>query len=158
MLDRVNRDRDGSSKEGSMNIVSRKISAVILGATLGAVVVGGAQAGTTTVPTGFSAQQWNALQIRSQALDQKYHLGAYRSTSVGGDSAQAERALMIRSDALNRKYHLGRYAIVRPTRQASGFDWGDAGIGSAATLGLVLAAIGATVGARRYRVQRSATA
>jgi hypothetical protein len=158
MLDRVNRDRDGSSKEGSMNIVSRKISVVIIGAALGAIVAGGTQAGTTTGPTGFTPQQWNALQLRSQALDQKYHLGAYRSTSPSGDSAQAERALMIRSDALNRKYRLGRYALVRPTQQASGFDWGDAGIGSAATLVVVLVAIGATIGARRYRIQHSATA
>jgi hypothetical protein len=140
-----------------MNIVSRKVSVVVLGATLGGIAASGVQAGTATVPRGFSAQEWNAIQLRSEALDQKYLLGAYRIAK--GDGAQAERALMLRSDALNRKYHLGRYAIVRQTRQASGFDWGDAGIGSAATLGLVLAAIGATAGARRYRaVQRNATA
>jgi hypothetical protein len=158
MLGRVNRDRDGSTKEGRMNVVSRKISVVVLATTLAGFAASGAQAGTAAVPTGFSVQQWNALELRSQALDRKYHLGAYRPTSMSGDSVQAERALVIRSDALNRKYHLGRYAIARPTRQASGFDWGDAGIGSAVTLGLVLAAIGGTVAARRYRVQRSATA
>jgi hypothetical protein len=133
-----------------MNIVSRKLSAVVLGATLAGIAAGAVQAGITTVPKGYSPQQWRALELRSEALDQKYHLGAFRIAN--GYSAQAERALMLRSDGLNRKYHLGRYAIVRPTQQATtGFDWGDAGIGSAATLGLVLAAIGATVGVRRHR-------
>jgi len=61
------------------------------------------------------------------------------------------RAVMLRSDALNRKYHLGRYAVTSATRQSGGFDWGDAGIGSAATLGLVLTAMAVTAGARRYR-------
>jgi hypothetical protein len=140
-----------------MNIISRKVSAVVLGATLAGFAAGAGQSSVGAVPKGYSAQEWNAIQLRSEALDQKYHLGAFRTPK--GDSAQAERALMLRSDALNRKYHLGRYAIVRPARQASGFDWGDAGIGSAATLGLVLAAIGATAGARRYRaVQRDAIA
>ena len=103
------------------------------------------------VPKGYSAQEWNAIQLRSEALDQKYHLGVYRTANVGGDSTQAERALMLRSDALNRKYHLGRYAIVRSTRRASGFDWSDVGIGAAALLGLALLAGGATLGVRRRR-------
>ena len=142
-----------------MNIVGRNISAVVLAATLGGIAAAGAQAGPGAIPKGFSAQEWNAIQLRSEALNQKYHLGSYRNTSPSGDSAQAVRAIMLRSDALNRKYHLGRYAVAPPTRQASGFDWTDAGIGSAATLGLVLAAIGVTAGARRYRaVQRSAIA
>jgi hypothetical protein len=134
-----------------MNTVTRQIWAVVAAATLGFTLAGifaGALLAGTRTPQGYTAQEWKAMQIRSEALNQKYHLGAYRT--VSGNSAQAERALMLRSVALNRKYHLGRYAVVRGTQQ-SGFDWGDAGIGSAATLGLVLAAVGATAGARRFR-------
>lgn len=134
-----------------MNTVTRKIWAVVAAATLGFAVAGifaGALTAGTRVPQGYTAQQWKALQLRSDALNRKYHLGAYRKVSA--DSPQAERALMLRSVALNRKYHLGSYAV-RTTRQSGGFDWGDAGIGSAATLGLVLAAVGVSVGTRRFR-------
>jgi hypothetical protein len=131
-----------------MTTVTRTVSAVASILILAAVLAGGVQAGTGNVPQGFSAQEWNALQLRSEALNQKYHLGAYRNA---GDSAQAQRAILLRSDALNRKYRLGRYAIPATTRQSSGFDWGDAGIGSAATLGLLLTGIGLAGAARRFR-------
>jgi hypothetical protein len=114
-------------------------------------IFAGVGQGGTRVPHGFTAQEWKAIELRSEALNQKYHLGAYRK--VNADSAQAERALMVRGDALNRKYHLGRYKLVHATRASSGFDWADAGIGSAATLGLVLAAVG-TIGL----VKRKSTA
>jgi len=130
-----------------MNVI-RKLSAVAAAAALVGAVAGQAQAGSGNIPQGFTAQEWNAIQLRSEALNQKYHLGAY---STAGDSAQAERAIMLRSEALDRKYHLGRYAVVNTPRQSNGFDWGDAGIGSAATLGLVLIGIGLAVGARRVR-------
>jgi hypothetical protein len=81
--------------------------------------------------------------VRSRLVDD-----SFRDAAGAG---QAERALILRSDALNRKYHLGRYAIVRPTRQASGFDWGDAAIGVGALLGLVLCVGGATLEVRRRR-------
>jgi hypothetical protein len=134
-----------------MNTVTRQIWAVVAAATLGFTLAGlfaGAVLAGPVIPQGYTAQQWKALQLRSDALNRKYHLGAYRNVSAG--SGQAERALMLRSVALNRKYHLGGYALVRVTR-SGGFDWGDAGIGSAATLGLVLAAVGATAGLRRFR-------
>jgi hypothetical protein len=70
--------------------------------------------------------------------------------NAGGDAA-AMRALMLRSEALDRKYHLGRYAVAPLARQSGGFDWGDAGIGAAAILGLVLFAGGAVLGTRKRR-------
>jgi hypothetical protein len=112
---------------------------------------GAGQSSVGAIPKGYSAEEWNAIQLRSEALNQKYHLGAYRTVNVGGDSAQAERALMLRSDALNRKYHLGRYSIVRPTREPSGFDWNDLGIGVAALIGLALFAGAATLVLRKRR-------
>jgi hypothetical protein len=128
--------------------VIRKLSAVAAAAALAGAGAGHAQAGSGNIPQGFTAQEWNAIQLRSEALNQKYHLGAY---STAGDSAQAERAIMLRSQALDRKYHLGRYALASTSRQSNDFDWGDAGIGSAATLGLVLTGIAVAVGTRRVR-------
>ena len=97
----------------------------------------------------YNTAALNALQIRSQALDRRYHLGASTPTQTVDTGAAAQRALAIRSDALNRYYHLGSYAVI--VRPAGGFDWADAGVGGAATLGLVLVAAGLTVGARRHR-------
>jgi hypothetical protein len=91
----------------------------------------------------------NALQVRSEALDRRYHLGGSTPTQAVDTGAAAQRALMIRSDALNRHYHLGSYAVV--VRPSNGFDWTDAGVGGAATLGLVLVATGLAVGTWRYR-------
>jgi hypothetical protein len=91
----------------------------------------------------------NALEIRSQALDRRYGLGGQATTPSGDPAAAAQHALQIRSDALNRYYHLGTYAVV--VRPANGFDWADAGVGGAATLGLVLVAGGLVLGARRHR-------
>ena len=137
--------------------------------TLGAMLVVVGSAGATISKTQV-AQANRALAIRSQAMDQRYHTAALRALQVRsealdrryqlggstatpapavGTAAAAQRALMIRGDALNRRYHLGTYALV--VRPSNGFDWTDAGVGGAGTLGLVLVAAGLAVGARRYR-------
>jgi hypothetical protein len=90
----------------------------------------------------------NALELRSEALDRQYHLGS-GSSAPAVDVGAARRALEIRGEALNRYYRLGSYAVV--VRPANGFDWGDAGLGGAATVGLVLIAGGLAYGARRFR-------
>jgi len=81
--------------------------------------------------------------VRNRLVDDSFR-------NAGGDAA-AMHALMLRSDALNRKYHLGRYAAAPLPRQSGGFDWGDAGIGAAAGLGLVLFAGGAVLAGRKRR-------
>ena len=81
--------------------------------------------------------------VRNRLVDDTFR-------DVNGDAA-ATRALMLRSEALNRKYHLGRYAVTPLTRQSGGFGWGDAGIGAAAILGLVLFAGGVLLATRKRR-------
>jgi hypothetical protein len=120
------------------------LAALVLGLTPAAV----AQAGSTT-----PAQRAEA--VRSQAMNQRYHLGAYAPKASTGGNTAALRALEIRSQALNERYHLGKYAIVR---QSNGFDWADAGVGGAAVLGLLLIGGGVALGVRRVRSERLTTA
>jgi len=96
----------------------------------------------------YNTAALNALQLRSEALDRKYGLGG-AAPAPAVDTAAATRALQIRSDAMNRYYHLGSYAVV--VRSTDGFDWTDAGVGGAATLGLVIVAGALALGTRRYR-------
>ena len=112
-----------------------KAAAVMLmvGFLLAAGLAATAQAGNAR-PQGMSVQEWNGLQARADAMNRKYHLGAYSPRAQAVQAVQAERR---RSDAVNRAYHLGRYAVVSP---ASGFDWTDAGIGAGAMFGAVVVA------------------
>ena len=89
--------------------------------------------------TGGAVQQ--AEKRRSDAMNRVYHLGAYSSTG-----AAAQRAVERRSQAINRFYGVGSYAVVSTS---SGFDWSDAGIGAGGMLGLVVLAGGLTVLVRR---------
>jgi len=107
---------------------------------------------------GMSKAEQRALMLRSEALNQKYHLGSYSRVSYGV-TAPEYRALMLRSQALNRKYHLGSWAAAPAsagTSTADGFSWSAFGIGAAAMLGGVLLA-GATIVGGRYgrRVPRA---
>ena len=90
----------------------------------------------------------NALMARGDGLNRIYHLGRYAT----GPTKQELRALNLRGDALNRIYHLGPYARVT----GSSFHWGDAGIGSAATLGTILLGLAAAVAVRRRRTALAA--
>jgi hypothetical protein len=87
-------------------------------------------------------------QIVDSAVSNRLVDDSFRD--VGGEAA-AMRALMLRSEALNRKYHLGRYAAAPLSRPSVGFDWGDAGIGASAILGLVLFAGGVVLAGRKRR-------
>ena len=63
-------------------------------------------AARTTIPT------WQiALELRSEALNRRYHLGEFPLRTSSTDTKLSwQRALFLRSDALNRKYGLGAYA------------------------------------------------
>jgi len=127
-------------------------------ATIGAllVFVGSAQAGSR--PSGMSKAEYRALMLRSQALNERYGLGAAAAGKPAGMSWPEYRALVLRSEALNRKYGLGSQAAgARPTLHPatvvrdSGFVWGDFGLGAAAMLGLVLVTGGLVAGSRHGR-------
>lgn len=117
-------------------------------------------------PTGMSHAEYQALLVRSHALNQHFGLGAFDPE---------RQALRLRSEALNRQYGLGDASPVvnvpvmgenyfargiptsTPTTLASApstsieFQWGDAGIGAGALLGLMAILAGA-IGLRRHRL------
>ena len=120
-----------------------------------------------TYRTGVTPAEYRALLLRSEALNQRYGLGTYKI----GPSLAEQRADTIRGEALNRKYGLGveslnlelaanqRFAADNPTRgdlvrstpvttTSPDFQWGDAGIGAAALLGIV-----ALIGAGFFQVR-----
>jgi hypothetical protein len=100
------------------------------------------------VPSGMTAQQWKAIQARSQALNRIYRLGAY------SPRAEAQRAVERRYQAINQYYGLGRYAVVRVSTPSE-FDWADAGIGAGAMLGAIILASGLAVAVRRRVVDQT---
>ena len=106
-------------------------------------------------PAGMSKAAYRALVLRSEALDEKYHLGIW-ADKPAAMSAQAYRALVLRSEALDRKYGLGgstaKTASVAPAVVArSGLAWGDFGIGAATMLGVGLLGIAVFFGSRHGR-------
>jgi hypothetical protein len=111
-----------------------------------AVLAGSSAAVAAPLPADQKAAAVQALIARSDALNRLHHLGAYAQPP-----AQEVRALRLRGQALNRIYGLGAYAAP----PAPGFDWLDAGIGSATTLGVLL--LGAA-GAGTVRKRRQAEA
>ncbi|HET7759622.1 MAG TPA: hypothetical protein VFK62_06840 [Gaiellaceae bacterium] len=117
---------------------------------------------------GPTKAEQRAETLRSEALNQKYRLGTYKI----GPSLYEQRADMLRGQALNRKYGLGTFKI-GPTKaelradtlrgealnqqyglgvsstSSSDFQWGDAGIGAGALLGIV-----ALIGAGLFEVRQ----
>ena len=101
-----------------------------------AVPVAGAQKPLTGTEAEIAA-----IMARGDALNRLHGLGAY------SHSTKAEvRALMLRGAALNQLYGLGSYRVASPS-----FEWRDAGIGSAATLGALLLGLAAALTFRRRR-------
>ena len=96
----------------------------------------------------MSQAEYQALMLRSEALNQKYGLGPQSAVPQGMTAAEY-RALMLRSETLNQEYGLGtqKAAAVtsQPTNSTPGFAWGAFGIGAAVMFGLAL---------RRRRLRR----
>jgi hypothetical protein len=142
----------------------KKLATIIV-TVLGFATLAVAQAAAK--PTGMSHAEYQALRLRSQALNQHYGLGAFDPE---------RRALRLRSEGLNRQYGPGDASPVvnaapvmgenyfargipssTPTTLAAGpststeFQWGDAGIGAGALFGL-MAILAGTIGFRRHRL------
>jgi hypothetical protein len=98
----------------------RRIAAVLV--TVGALtaLAGVAQA-QSSIPPGMSQAEYQALTLRSEALNQKYGLGDGTAAAVASN----------------------------PTDPADGFAWKAFGIGAAAVFGLALVAGGVAVRHRR---------
>lgn len=135
------------------------VAALVVGMTL-----------TAAAQAGGNAPAQRALQIRSQAMNDKYNLDAANAVLARHDAlnrlnqsgasanaaptneAAALRALALRGQAMNAHYQLGSYAVVR--QSPNSFDWADATVGGSVVFGLFLIGGGIAVGARRFRGER----
>jgi hypothetical protein len=138
-------------------------------------LAGSAVAQSGQQPQSVSAQQSAGDVARGDALNKRYHLGKYGSAALAGPkpaalTTQHWQAELARGDALNERYGLGAYAdsggisavtTSAPQRvvsvAAGGFDWGAAGIGAGAAIGLALLATGMVVIVRQTRRSQLST-
>jgi hypothetical protein len=129
----------------------------------------------TGQPQSASAQQSAGDVARGDALNKRYHLGKYSPAALAGPrpaalTTQQWQAELARGDALNERYGLGAYAdsgdisavtTSAPQRvvsvAAGGFDFGAAGIGAGAAIGLALLATGMVVIVRQTRRSQLST-
>ena len=100
-----------------------KVRTILTTCAAFALVVPAAQAATRSAdpvhPALAVSAATRAAMVRGDALNRRYHLGAYATAGSAAKLSPAElRAMRIRGDALNRKYHLGSYA---PTPATSSF-------------------------------------
>ena len=122
---------------------------------------------------GSAVAQSRGDVARGEALNKRYQLGAYSPSAQAGPkpaalTAQQWEAELARGAALNERYVAGvsegsrnAQAIAAPTAvgaTASGFDWGSAGIGAGAAIGLSLLGIGTAVVVRQTRRSQLSTA
>jgi hypothetical protein len=151
-----------------------RIGIAIAAATAMFALGGSAVAQTGPQPQGMSAQQYAGLVARGDALNKLYHLGKYSPGALAGPkptalTAEQWQAELARGDALNERYGLGAYAdsgdvpavTSAPQRvvsvAAGGFEWGAAGIGAGAAIGLALLATGMVVIVRQTRRSQLST-
>jgi hypothetical protein len=152
-----------------------RIGTAITAAATMLVLAGSAVAQTGEQPQGLSAQQSAGDVARGDALNKRYHLGKYSPAALAGPkpaalTTQQWQAELARGDALNERYGLGAYADSGDTSAvtmsapqpvisvaADGFDWGAAGIGAGAAIGLALLATGMVVIVRETRRSQLST-
>jgi hypothetical protein len=152
-----------------------RIGTAITAAAAMLALAGSAVAQTGQQPQSVSAQQSAGDVARGDALNKRYHLGKYSPAALAGPkpaalTTQQWQAELARGDALNERYGLGAYAdsggisavtTSAPQRvvsvAAGGFDWGAAGIGAGAAIGLALVATGMAVIVRQTRRSQLST-
>jgi hypothetical protein len=151
-----------------------RIGIAITAAAAMLALAGSAVAQTGQQPQSVSAQQSAGDVARGDALNKRYHLGKYSPAVLAGPkpaalTTQQWQAELARGDALNERYGLGAYAdsgdisavTTAPQRAVSvaagGFDWGAAGIGAGAAIGLALLATGMVVIVRQTRRSQLST-
>jgi hypothetical protein len=131
-----------------MSVFLKRLSTTIVAvAVIAAAAFGLGSALGATPPTGMSAQEYKALVIRSQALNDLY--GEPEVTSQYKAMVRADR---IRGEAMNRLAKSGVFTappVPSDTVAGDGFDWTDFAIGLGAMFGFVLLA-GALAGATLY--------
>ena len=132
-----------------ISTTAQRIAAIVV--AIAALAVAGVAQAATSRPAAMSKAEYRALVIRSEALNQKYHLGQWKGVPQGMTPSEY-RALVIRGEALNKQYGLGKWSKASATQSTSsthGFSWGAFGIGAVAMLGLVLLGTGVVAGSRQ---------
>jgi hypothetical protein len=132
-----------------ISTTAQRIAAIVV--AIAALAVAGVAQAATSRPAAMSKAEYRALVIRSEALNQKYHLGQWKGVPQGMTPSEY-RALVVRGEALNKQYGLGTWSKASATQSTSstqGFSWGAFGIGAVAMLGLVLVGIGVIAGNRQ---------
>lgn len=120
--------------------VRRTLAALAIGAVLAGATATAASAG---VPEGMTTAAYQALHIRSEALNNLY------GNAVTRLSPDALNALAVRSEGLNSYGKtLQASTPVASTSASTSFAWDDFGIGMAAAFGLVLLTGGLAVAVR----------
>ncbi len=134
--------------------------AVVLAMIVILAAAGGVGQASASRPAGMSKAAYQSLVLRSEALDQKYRIGAWKGVPRGM-TLGAYRALAIRSEALDKRYGVGNRkapaAVRTSTGSAHGFAWTAFVIGAVAMLGLVLLTTGVIAGSRYTRAPRVRT-
>jgi hypothetical protein len=92
----------GTHVDGKRFAVGAGIVLAVLAVAIGVTVPGRSTDG--------QAAWEKSLNARSDALNQRYGLGAYAVGAAGAPASDAHRALQLRSEALNQKYGLGVYS------------------------------------------------
>jgi hypothetical protein len=111
-----------------MSVSLNRLSTTIVAVAVIAAALGLGSALGATPPTGMSAQEYKALVIRGQALNDLY--GAPEVTSQYKAMVRADR---IRGEAMNRLAKSGVLTaapVPSETVAGGGFDWTDFAIGS----------------------------
>jgi hypothetical protein len=145
------------SSEHRKERIMKKLATIIV-AVLGFATFAVAQAAAKpTSATGMSKAEYRALELRSEALNQQYGLGI----PVKGENYFArglpESSPVVNVPVTGENYFARGLPTSTPTNLVSGpsnstdFQWGDAGIGAAALLGL-MAIVAGLVSLRRHRL------
>ncbi len=130
-----------------MSVSLNRLSTTIVAVAVIAAAFGLGSGLGATPPKGMSAQEYKALVIRSQALNDLY--GEPEVTSQYKAMVRADR---IRGETMNRLAKSGVFTappVPSDTVAGDGFDWTDFAIGLGAMFGFVLLA-GALAGATLY--------
>jgi hypothetical protein len=96
-------------KGGEMKIrsTSHRVAAFVVGIIALTCLASAAQAAASR-PSQLSKSEYRGIMFRSEALNEKYRLGAWRGVPVGMTPAEYQTQ-RTRSQALNEKYRLGEW-------------------------------------------------
>jgi len=140
--------------------------AIVIGTLTAVVAFASSAQAASAKPAALTKAEYQALMTRSESLNEQYGNAVTRLSPLefaaiwlaGGDRLEPQElvAAVTRGEAINDAYRRWKAATAQravvsaPMPAENGFGWGDAGIGAAAMLGLVLLT-GGLLAAARHR-------